>query len=488
MPADFSEYIDLTLFDKEPGDIYRDSIDVARLTLPEFNLRIGTPEDAIFQAMAYVSSLNIASLNRLPDRLMAGILSMMGFSRQSAVPAEIDVVLTIADLNGGVIPENTAFTYDAVFEDEVIQYAFRTTVATTVPPSENSNFPSVTVTVECTDAGVIPPISSGVELNIISSGTDIVSAVTANPSNFANGINADTDEDYLSRATTYLRSLTSSLVKAGQVDAYLLTRYPAIVSRVKTYDLTNGDEVASGGDITLNRVFPISNTFLQGNIATIETNAPHLYVSGDNVRIELAGNSASASPIFSGEFEISATGETIFTFPRTASNQASAQLTGSVFAGEDQQGYVTVFAYGYNRFLTSTEKAEIANDITSRGVAGLRFEVLDPTLVTLTLTAAVAISDEYDAEIVSDAIDDALIDYLSPTKFPLTNDRIRHSQIISLISAIPGVVYVSSLTLTPTGSYWLPQVDDDLIFLNKGTLPVLSVGDISITYSTVSGG
>lgn len=485
MPADFSEYINLSVFDKEPGDIYRDSIELARLSLPEFNLRVGTPEDAIFQAMAYVSALNVAAINRLPDRLMAGIVGMMGFSRQEAVPAEIDVVITVADIEGGVIPEGTVFTYDAVFEDQSIQYAFTTTEATTVPPSEDEyTLPTATITIQAIEGGVIPPIGNDVELNIISSGTDIVSAVTANPSNFANGLNADTDQDYLSRASTYLRSLTSSLARASQVDSYILTQYPGIVGRVKTFDLTNGDD--NGGDITLNRVFPIENTFLTSNIATIRTNAPHLYITGDTVRIELSGASASASAIYEGEFEVAATSEQLITFPRIASNQASAQLTGSVFAGEDESGQVTIFAYGQNRFLTQVEKDEILADVVNRSIAGLRFYILDPTLVTLEITGTISLNDDYDTTSVQEAINSALVEYLSPASFPLSLDRVRHSQIVSILSGIPGVLYVNSLTLTPTGEEWLPQIDDDIIFRNKGTLPVLSTGDINITYQIVS--
>lgn len=485
MPADFSEYVNLSVFDKEPGDIYRDAIEIARLSLPEFNLRVGTPEDAIFQAMAYVSALNIASINRLPDRLMAGIVGMMGFSRQEGVPAEIDVVITVGDLGGGVIPEGTVFTYDAVFEDESIQYAFTTTSAVTVPPSEDEyTLPSATVTVQALEGGVIPPIGSDVELNIISSGSDIASAITANPSNFANGLNADTDQDYLSRAATYLRSLTSSLARSTQVDAYILTQYPGIVGRVKTFDLTNGDDTS--GDITINRVYPIENTFLDNNIATIRTNAPHLYITGDSVRIELSGASASASAVYEGEFEVSATAEQLITFPRIASNQASAQLTGSVFAGEDASGYVTIFAYGQNRFLTGVEKNDILTDVVNRSTAGLRFEILDPTLVTLQITGTVTLNDDYDATTVQDAINSALVEYLSPASFPMSFDRVRQSQIVSIISNIPGVLYVNSLTLTPTGEEWLPKIDDDIIFRNKGTLPVLSTGDINITYQIVA--
>ncbi|MBV5280155.1 MAG: hypothetical protein J0651_02510, partial [Actinobacteria bacterium] len=78
MPADFSQYVDLTIYDKEPGDMYLEAIEMARLTLPEFSLRTGTVEDAMFQAMAWIGWVNATSINRIPDRLMAGILSMMG--------------------------------------------------------------------------------------------------------------------------------------------------------------------------------------------------------------------------------------------------------------------------------------------------------------------------------------------------------------------------------------------------------------------------
>lgn len=485
MPADFSEYVNLTVFDKEPGDIYRDSIELARLTLPEFNLRVGTPEDAIFQAMAYVSAINVASINRIPDRLMAGIVGMMGFTRQESVPAEIDVVITVGDYEGGVVPSGTVFTYDSVFEDEVTQYAFTTTEAIVI---ESTGDPEVlatqTVTVQCLEGGTIPPIGDGVELNIITSGTDVISAVTATPSNFSNGLNADTDQEYLSRATTYLRSLTSTLNKASQVDAYLLTRYPAIVGRTKTYDLTNGDETS--GDITAKRVYPIANTFLSGNIATIETTTPHLFLSTDTVRIELSGNSASASPIFSGTHEIDGTSSTLFTFLKTYSNQASAQLTGSVFAGEDVSGYITIFAYGLNRFLTAGEKEEILDDVTQRSVAGLRFEILDPTIVSFEISGTITLNDDYNPTYVQNAINSALVEYFSPSAFPFSYDRIRQSQVVSLISNIPGVLYVNSITLTPTGNDWLPQIDNDIIFKNKGTLPVLSIGDIDLTYDIIA--
>ena len=164
MAADFSEYVDLSIFDKEPGDIYRDAIELARLSLPDFNLRVGTPEDAIFQAAAYVSALNINAINRLPDRLMAGIVSMLGYQRQEAIPAEVDVEITIGSYEGGVIPVGTVFVYDSVFEDEVQQYAFQLTSALTIPATIGTDYPSEIATVTAIEAGVMPPLTAGLNL------------------------------------------------------------------------------------------------------------------------------------------------------------------------------------------------------------------------------------------------------------------------------------------------------------------------------------
>lgn len=484
MPADFSEYIDLTVFDKEPGDIYRDSIELARLSLPEFNLRTGTPEDAIFQAMAYVSSLNIASINRLPNRLMAGIVSMLGFVRQEAIPAEIDVTMTLNTYDGGTIPAGTVFSFEALFEDELQEFPFQTTSALELAATDleiSVDYPSASATLVCLTPGIIPPIDDGTALKILSSGTQIQSVIVNTPSNFANGINADSDNDYLSRATTYLRSLTSALAKASQVDAYVLTEYPDIVSRVKTYDLTNGNDTS--GNITVNRNIGVIKTFLTSNLATIQTSAPHLFITGDIIDLEIFNSSVSAT--FNGTHEITATGSDTVSFTKVATNSASTTVTASAYAGQDVSGFVTLFGYGLNTFLTSIEKNNILNDVRSKSVAGLTFEMLDPQLCTLEISGEIVISESYNTAAVEDAVLNALVDLLNPAKFPYNLDRVRQTQLISIISNVPGVVFVESLVLTPTGTGWLPKLGNDLLFHKKGSLPIIAVDDIDLTFTVL---
>jgi len=478
MPADFSKYVDLRIFDAEPGDIYLDAIEQARLTMPEFNLRVGTPEDAIFQAASYISALSIAAINRLPDRLMEGIVSILGFTRQQAISAEVDVTITLDTYSGGTIPAGTIFSYETLFEDEITEFVFQTSQAVVINeienPSPGDDYPSASVTVSCLTPGIIPPITTpGTELKVLSSGTNILTVETL--ANFANGINADEDSDYLSRAATYLRSLSSALNKASQVDSYVLTQYPEIVGRVKTYDLTDGDEDL--GDISVLRTANIIKTYLNTNLATVQTSGQHLFVVGDVVNIENCGSS------FNGERTITGRSDTTFSFVSVNTNSGSTTVTGTASAGIDVAGDVTTFVYGLNSFLSTEEKETILLDVSEKSVAGLSFTVRDPDLLTLEITASIVIDSAFDQDILQENIENTIVDYLSPANFPYTDDRIRKTRLISLISRIPGVLYVESMTLNGTNDGWLPQYGDDILFLNKGSLPIVSRDDLTITYT-----
>ena len=74
----FSQYIDLTVSDLNVVDIYDDSVEYAQTNLPEFNPRVGTIENAILEAVSYQTGNIVTAINRLPDGLMEGLLSING--------------------------------------------------------------------------------------------------------------------------------------------------------------------------------------------------------------------------------------------------------------------------------------------------------------------------------------------------------------------------------------------------------------------------
>jgi hypothetical protein len=246
MPYDFSRYVTLRDFDVSPTDIYFDAIEYGRLALPEFQLRQGTPEDAILQAISYISSLNIAAINRLPDRLMSGILGMMGVTANEGARATIDVVFTCIDYDGTSIPAGTVIRYDYENLGQPISIYFETAEEGIIDPvtyTGTEPLPSTTIECRALDVGVILPIGQGLEFSIDTPTSNIVSATL--DSILTYGSNPETSDEYLERAVQYLGSLSSSFARASQIDGFALSQFTETVSRCKTYDLTDpaGDQL-----------------------------------------------------------------------------------------------------------------------------------------------------------------------------------------------------------------------------------------------------
>lgn len=237
MSADFSRFIDLTLYDSDPGVLYRSTVDSARLVLPEFTLRQGTVEDAIFQSFAFSSSVIVNAINRLPSRLMEGLVTMAGYERSIGTKSSAVLNITLYGYDGVTIPTGTQFRYRYVepgtssFEDYVFETIEDTAIASTTSPT----VPSGQVSVTCTAVGQIPSLSAGDILLPLSVDTDI-NAVTV--VSFVNGIEPMGDGEYLDAALTYMESLTEVFATANQLQNGILTTFTN-VRRCKVYDVTN---------------------------------------------------------------------------------------------------------------------------------------------------------------------------------------------------------------------------------------------------------
>jgi hypothetical protein len=481
MAADFSQYVDITVYDKEPGDMYLEAIEMARLTLPEFTLRTGTVEDAMFQAMAWIGWVNATAINRIPDRLMAGILSMMGVTINLSSPAQMSVVVEADSYEGATIPVGTFFGYTSVFEDEVIEYVFMTVesleIAADESPSPGDPFPSGTVLTECFTPGVIPSITPATPLSLLTPSTSIFSAEAG--SYFQNGVNDENSSAFLSRAVSYLSSLTSTLVKASQVDSFIANTYSGLVGRVRTYDLTDGDP--DTGDIATSKTRAITNVSRNSsNEATVTIGSGHQFQAGDNVTITGLTNNA-----YNGEYELTSTDTTTISYANTGSAGSSAD-SGTVTKGIEAVGNIAVFVYGNGDFVdTLIQIPDIQSAIIDKALPGLIVNVSNFELLSAAIEAVVVLDSNYDQEPLQQTIENSIIEYLSPGVYPTSEDVLRANQVIALISAIPGVRYVSSLTLSPNGSNWLPQIDENLEPANKGWAPRITPDDLTISYTVV---
>jgi hypothetical protein len=480
MSADFSQYIDLTIYDKEPGDLYLEAIEMARLTLPEFNLRTGTVEDAIFQAMAWIGWVNATSINRIPDRLMAGILSMMGVTIQLSLPAQMGIVVTADSYQGATIPVGTLFGYSSQFEDEVIEFVFITVeplvIDAELDPDPGDPFPTGIVNAECLTPGIIPNIPGGTELNILSPSTSIISAEAH--TNFQNGVNEETSSSFLSRAVSYLNSLSATVVKASQVDAFVANTYSGLIDRVRTYDLTDGNDTS--GDIATSKSADITEVSRTSNFATLTINENHQFSIGDKVvvsGVETAG--------FNGTHTLTGRTSTSITYANSGTDIASplpAAEGALVEKGIEATGHITIFAYGKGNFLTSTQLEDIKVAVSEKTLPGLFIDVKNMQILNLSIEATIALDPGYDQAPLIQTIENSIIEYLSPSSYPTSENSVIANKVIASISSIPGVLYVSSLELGASTGNWLPKVGANLEPARKGWAPRLTPDNLDITY------
>jgi hypothetical protein len=400
MPINFSQYVSLVPFDSSPTAIYLDSIDYARVALPEFQPRQGTPEDAILQAVAYISGLNIGAINRLPDRLMAGLVGMMGVILDDGSKTVADIKFTASTTDGATIPQGTVVRYEYEFLGERDAIYFETSEELIIAAvGEEEPLPFDTVEALSLQIGQTIPLAIGTILEIETPTTDILQAeldliVTA-------GTNPENENEYLTRSVNYLGSLSSSFAKASQVDSFIASGYGNVVSRSKTYDLTDPD-------------------------GTLELSDP------------------------------------------------------------DEVGFVTVFAYGIGDVVSPEQKTDLLITIQERTVAGLEIGINDVNLVALDVTASITYSAEYEPSVIENNIKSALSSYFSPENYRFT-DGIKLSEFYGIISNVRGVVYLTGLTATPqSATYGINDVDGNVEYIYKGSLPSIVFDDIVLTLNSVT--
>jgi hypothetical protein len=422
-------------------------------------------------------------MNRIPDRLMSGILSMMGVTINLSSSAQMSVTVTADSYEGATIPPGTIFGYTVEFEDEVLEYVFYTVEALEIPsdesPSPGDPFPSGQVLTECFTPGVIPFVNEGTALSILSPSTSILSVEAGG--DFQNGLNDETSPEFLSRAVSYLSSLSSTLVKASQVDSFVSNGYSGLVGRVRTYDLTDGDP--DTGDIATSKTRTITNVSRvtsPSQIATVTVGSGHQFQVGDMVTVSGLTNTA-----YNGTYELTEVGTTTISYANSGSIQSSTADSGTVAKGIDAIGYIAVFVYGNGNFLIEPQLNDIQSEVTKKSLPGLIVSVSNVELLSLDITASVVLDSNYDQEPLQQTVENSIIEYLSPSSYPISEDAVRVNQIIALISSIPGVKYVSSLSLDPGDSNWLPQIDENLEPANKGWSPRITPDNLTISYTVV---
>lgn len=443
MPSpDFSQYIDLTGDDRTAEDLYDEAVEYARIALPEFTPRVGTIEDSILQACALLASANIATINRIPNGLMEGILGLMGFSRYESTFATVEAVFVVSN-PGDIVPSDFVVSYEANIGDNIVQYPFRTTSAAVAPVDSNE----ITVTLTCDVPGVIPSIPTTTEFIIVQPNATVLSCVTTG--SVVQGSEPETDAEYFSRATTYLASLSTSLVTANQIEEFVVANF-ADAHRCKVYDL---------------KYFPRAIGSIEPSISTMEaiaeTTADFVASStfSDYTRVvNRATTAGGQASVLSGIYDTSAVVmpppelDISFQFegnglvnPVPAEFIDMYQLRAD-FTGE-QAGVFAVFVCDENGSPLSVDvKQDIYDAIAARIVAGMYFVVVDALICDMSFNIDISVDPEYSATSIVATVANEIESYISPGEWPNWAQTVRVFDVVVRSSSIPGVAYVNSVT------------------------------------------
>ena len=407
MPADYSEYVDLTPHDLSPTDIYLGAIQLGRLVLPEFEIRQGTPDDAMLQAFSYMTALNVGAINRLPDRLMQGLCAMMGVTRDGGTKATFTATIALNDYGGIELPAGTVFTHTSrtIAGELSISYenAEPFSIESVSDTDENGDpaaFPYGTIELTSTFTGLNPFVGSTDTLQIETVVPEI-SSISAN-NDFVNGSYPEEAEVFLNRATTYLQSLSSNLATAEQIQAHILSTFQS-VDRCKVYDQTN-------------------------------------------------------------------------------------YLTDFSIAGPAVPGHAAIFLYGVEAALSNAQLYDVLVGVSNKSTAGIQFTTNNFNVINVGVTVSVARDSAYQETEIVDAVEIAIVDFLSPNGFTSKAEAVKITELQSLIAGVTGVEYVISTTLQDPDNLLgaaNPIISgggsSDIVFLNKGILPSASESNINIT-------
>jgi len=477
MAADFRQYLNLRPLDLSPAQIYLESIQVARTVLPNFELRPGTVEDAMFQAFAFMSALNIGAINRLPDNLMLGLGKMMGTPYSDGSRATMNAKFTANSNDGATLPAGTIVAWNSptVEDDASYSYVFETTSELVIAANNPGDaLPHGTTSVTSQLIGLIPPIPTGNELKVISFSQSILSAESAGT--FAQGSNAETIDEFLDRSVSNIASMSSCLTTAQQLQNYIFSKYPNIIRRVKVYDLTDKD-----GDLEL------SDPAVAGKVVAF-VYGPERNLT-DTERNEILTDVSEKSV---AGLEIGVKNVFLLNFGIQASVRYFANYNTGAVESEIKQNLLTAFSPNYAQF----SEEILRNSDVQRVVYGSQSVHSVTTLsiakqYSVTVTNAVKSGDNvvYTCNNHPLSVGD-LVTVTSVTPNTLntaieTAITARTTNTFTVVNAAASGTYASGGTGAATSPNWGSVSGSDINYRYKGSLLNLQLEKIQLTLTSI---
>lgn len=283
MPSpDVAAYVGLDLLDLDAQQLIEQAIASASTKFVGWTPREGNTEVVLIEELAALVEEDVYGLNRIPDAIVERLLLLMGLTRDLGAAATGSVTFTAGDTAGYTIPAGTALRIDTTGVDDV---DVTTNTALTIAAGQTTGTVAVTARPVGTANNGVP---AGTRLEVLDSVSGISSAVLAS-GGLAGGRDPEDGDAFLARAAPRLTTLTTTLARAADVEAYVISAYPS-VARVKVLDLydANTPQVDPGGSPgnTTIAVAGLGGTAVPGaTLTAIDTDVTNRVVAGLNVTV-----------------------------------------------------------------------------------------------------------------------------------------------------------------------------------------------------------
>lgn len=224
---DMSEYVDLTINDRDAQELYEAAVAQMQIDIPAWVPREGNTEVLLLEALALMVSESIFAINRVPDGVLEAMIKFFGVERDYGDQPTVDLRFHMSGTLGYTIPASTAIAVQSA-GGEAVQ--FRTEVDLTIPAGQNYGVATaiaddLTASVNGIAAGtVVELVDAIIYVDYVTLETDI-----------SGGRDAESDEDYLQRGMQRFQRLSDTLVTPNDFVAAAL-EYP-FVKRAKALDL-----------------------------------------------------------------------------------------------------------------------------------------------------------------------------------------------------------------------------------------------------------
>ena len=483
MPANFKSYVDMTPEDVTPGDIYIGAIELARLTVPEFKVRQGTPEDALLQAAAHMNHLTISHINRLPPRIMEGVGRLLGIAKGEGTRATVEVTITLNQNIGIDLPLGTKFYYQTVSGGQTFQYGYETTAAIAV--ADWSGTPAaITVILSSTEVAIHPFVTTGT----IFASQSVIFEIDTMKAQQSGTAQAGTSTSITLAATA---SSTDDYYNEKQIEITGGTGQSA--TKVTIADYNGSTKVATvaswpSGTPDVTSTYVVDASFVnganpEGALGYLNRVRNHI----ESLSSALTKATHAAQSITSNLSYVSR----VKSYDLTNSGGAYPRL----LTAANDLGHVTIYTYGGNRQLTTAEKQEVATHVADKSVAGLTVGCLDVDLCDFEIVAGIKYNSTFSNTDITTDIRNKIINYLSPLGFEGSDEGFTVGDITSVIMQVSGVLFVDSLTLSVasgnsssgTAHSSLYQITSGNVdYLAKGILPKLTSSNLTTNLTAVT--